>query len=145
MAITAWFDLKLVQYNILNTFVNVNIDEEVYIYIPLGYREGGQILWLNKALFRLRRSPLLWQKKLITILIALRFEPVLHKPYCLTKNSILVFFYIDNIVFTYQKDHKKEATKLIQKLDSQYKLLGGRELQWFLSINILCDHTNKQI
>jgi hypothetical protein len=115
------------------------------MHMPPGYREGGQILWLNKALFGLRRSLLLWQKKLITTLIALGFEPVLHKLCCLTKNSILVFFYVDNIVFVYQKDCKKEATELIQKLDSQYKLLGGRELQWFLSINILCNHANKQI
>jgi hypothetical protein len=77
----------------------------------------------------LRVLTLLWQKKLIITLITLRFEPVPHKPYCLTKNSILVFFYMDDIVFTYWKDHKKEATKLIQKLDSQYKLSGGRELQ----------------
>jgi hypothetical protein len=113
--------------------------------MPPGYREGGQILQLNKALFRLRRSLLLWQKKLTITLIALRFEPVLHKPCCLTKNSILVFFYMDDIVFTYWKDYKKEATKLIQKLDSQYKLSGGRELQWFLGINILYDYANKQI
>jgi hypothetical protein len=107
-----------VQYDILNAFVNVDIDKEVYMYMPLGYREGGQILQLNKALFGLRRSPLLWQKKLITILIALRFEPILHEPCYLTKNSILVFFYVDDIVFAYWKDYKKEATKLIQKLDS---------------------------
>jgi hypothetical protein len=31
MAITAQFDLELVQYNIMNAFVNVNIDEEVYM------------------------------------------------------------------------------------------------------------------
>jgi hypothetical protein len=128
MVITARFDLKLVQYDVLNAFVNVNIDKEVYIHMLLGYREGGQILQLNKALFGLRRSLLLWQKKLTKTLIALRFEPVLHEPCCLTKNNILVFFYVDDIVFIYWKDHKKEATKLIQKLDSQYKLSGGREL-----------------
>jgi hypothetical protein len=33
MAIMAWFDLKLVQYNILNAFVNINIDKEVYMYM----------------------------------------------------------------------------------------------------------------
>jgi hypothetical protein len=90
-----------VQYDILNAFVNIDIDKEVYIHMPLGYREGGQILQLNKALFGLRRSLLLWQKKLTITLIALGFEPVPHKPCCLTKNGILVFFYMDNIVFAY--------------------------------------------
>jgi hypothetical protein len=145
MAIAARFDLELVQYDVVNAFVNINIDEEVYMHMLPGYREGGKILRLNKALFKLRRSPLLWQRKLTTALISLRFEPVPHKPCCLTKNGILVFFYVDNIVFTYCKNCKREANELIQQLDSQYKLSGGGDLQWFLGINVIRDHVNKRL
>jgi hypothetical protein len=31
MAIVAWFDFELVQYDVMNAFVNVNIDKEVYM------------------------------------------------------------------------------------------------------------------
>jgi hypothetical protein len=118
MAIVAQFDLKLVQYNVINAFVNVNIDKEVYMQILLGYKEAGKILQLNKALFGLRRSPLLWQRKLTIALISIIFKPVPHKLCCLTKDGILVFFYINNIVFTYCKNCKREANEVIQQLYS---------------------------
>jgi len=39
MAIAARFDLNLVQYDVLNAFVNADLDEEVYMHMPPGYRE----------------------------------------------------------------------------------------------------------
>jgi hypothetical protein len=113
IAIAARFDLELVQYDVMNAFVNVDIDKEVYMQMPPGYKEAGKILQLNKALFGLRRSPLLWQRKLTTALISIGFEPVPHEPCCLTKDGILVFFYVDDIVFTYCKNHKREANEVI--------------------------------
>lgn len=36
MAITAAFDLKLRQYNIINAFVNSPIDKDIYYELPEG-------------------------------------------------------------------------------------------------------------
>jgi hypothetical protein len=44
MVIAAWFNLELVQYDVMNAFVNVDIDEEVYMQILPGYKEAGKIL-----------------------------------------------------------------------------------------------------
>ena len=60
IAIATRFDLELIQYNIVNIFINVDIKEDVFIKIPPGYRRTGTILKLNKALYGLRKSPLLW-------------------------------------------------------------------------------------
>ena len=54
------FDLELIQYNAINAFVNAKLDEEVYIKIPLAYRHTGTILKLERALYSLRKSLLLW-------------------------------------------------------------------------------------
>ncbi|KAL3708719.1 hypothetical protein TMatcc_006703 [Talaromyces marneffei ATCC 18224] len=59
IAITARFNLELKQYNAVNAFVNAKLDEEMFMRIAPGYREPGKIYQLNKALYRLRRSPLL--------------------------------------------------------------------------------------
>lgn len=59
MAISARFDLELIQYDVVNAFVNTDLLFEVYIRLPLGYRKGGLVLRLRKALYGLRQAPLL--------------------------------------------------------------------------------------
>jgi hypothetical protein len=63
----------LIQYNAVNTFVNTGLEEDVFIKMPLGYRRTGTIFKLNKALYSLQKSLLLWQKELIRTIRQLGF------------------------------------------------------------------------
>jgi uncharacterized protein (DUF1330 family) len=60
MAIAARFDLELIQYDAVNAFVNAKLEDTVFMQMPPGYKTPGKILRLNKALYGLRQSPLLW-------------------------------------------------------------------------------------
>ena len=62
MAIAARFDLEMIQYDAINAFVHADLDEEVYIKMPPGHQRNSVILQLRKALYGLRKSPLLWQR-----------------------------------------------------------------------------------
>jgi hypothetical protein len=84
--------------------------------MPLGYRRTGTILKLNKALYGLRKSPLLWQKELTRTIRKLGFEPVPHEPCCFMKNGIVMFFYVDDIVFMFKKHQKEIALGLVNQL-----------------------------
>jgi hypothetical protein len=101
MAIVARFDLEILQYDAVNAFVNANLDEDVYMELPLGHRKAGRILHLKKALFGLHKSPLLWQRLFKQSLIDIGFQPVPHEPCCLSREGILIFFYVDDIVLAY--------------------------------------------
>jgi hypothetical protein len=103
MAIAARFDLKLLQYDVINAFVNAELKQDVYMQMPPGYRRPGLILKLQKALYGLRQSPLLWQKELTATLTNLRFKPMPHEPCCLLKGGIIVFFYVDDLIVAYEK------------------------------------------
>jgi hypothetical protein len=59
IAIAARFDLELIQYDAVNAFVNAKLEEDVFIKMPPGHRRTGTILKINKALYGLRKSPLL--------------------------------------------------------------------------------------
>ena len=59
IAIAARFDLGLLQYDAVNAFVNARLEEDMSMKMPPGHRRNGTILKLNKALYGLRRSPLL--------------------------------------------------------------------------------------
>ncbi len=59
MAIAAYFDLNIQQFDVINTFTNTTINELIYVRYPDGYHVLGHCLMLRKALYGLLRSPLL--------------------------------------------------------------------------------------
>ena len=83
IAIAARFDLELKQYDAVNAFVHAPLRETVLMRLPPGRRAPGRILTLNKALYGLRKSPLLWQQLFTEKLQSLGFEPIPHEPCCL--------------------------------------------------------------
>jgi hypothetical protein len=117
MAIAARFDLELKQYDAVNAFVHASLDEEIYMRKPPGYRNDSNILKLNKALYGLRRSPLLWQKAFTAILLRLGFK----------------------------KSEHCRAMRLISRLKEHFNISGGEDLQWFLGIEIHRDRSQKLI
>jgi hypothetical protein len=46
MAIAARFDLKLIQYDVVNTFVNANLSRDIYMPMLPEFGRPGQILKL---------------------------------------------------------------------------------------------------
>ena len=77
LAVATKFDLETLQVDAVNAFVHANLDETVFMRIPPGYLQSGKVLKLNKALYGLRRSPLLWQQKLTNEIKKLGFKEIL--------------------------------------------------------------------
>jgi hypothetical protein len=65
MAIAAALDLEIIQLDAANAFLNSDIDEEVYIECPEGFKRPGKVLRLLKALYGLKQAPLLWYQHLL--------------------------------------------------------------------------------
>ena len=141
IAIATRFNLKLLQFNAINAFVNVDLDEDIFIRILPGYRRFGTILKLNKALYDLRRLPLLQQRTLSRALQKLGFKAVPYEPYTFTRNEVIIFFYVDDIVIAFREVQRQEVLRTIIQLRSRYQLTGGKPLQWFLGIEVLRDRT----
>ena len=62
------FDLEIFQINAVNVFVYTDLDELVYIKNPPGFPAPKTVLKLNKALYSLKRLPLLWQTMFTRVL-----------------------------------------------------------------------------
>lgn len=145
MAIAAHRDLELRQYDVTNAFVHASIDREVYMRMPHGHQKPGTILQVNKALYGLRISPLLWEKEFTSILVSLGFKIVLHEACCLIRNDIIVFFYVDDIIVAFAKAEEQDSQQAIKLLQGKCTLTGGNELQWFLGVEVVRDRSNKRI
>jgi hypothetical protein len=60
IAITTKFNLETTQIDVVNAFVYCDLDEVVYIKLPLGFNgKKDKVLRLRKALYGLRRLLLL--------------------------------------------------------------------------------------
>lgn len=139
MAIAAKFDLELKQYDAVNAFVNAKLTKEVYMRMPPGYRKPETVVQLQRALYGLRESPLLWQRELTKSLCEIGFTPIPHEPCCFSRGGVLLFVYVDDIVVAYKKKSQRIADEAIEALRAKYNLTGGNDLQWFLGVEVIRD------
>jgi hypothetical protein len=84
---------------------------------------------LRKALYRLRRSPLLWQQKLTDVFTNLGFKSVPQKLCVAISGKTIVFYYVDNIVFAYRKQDKPLVNRAIKGLKKQFEITDCGELK----------------
>jgi len=59
------------------------------------------------------------------------------------KSKIVIFFYVNNIVFCYKKTNEKKIQKAIKELSKEYQMSTFGELKWFLRIYMLCNYSQK--
>ena len=59
------------------------------------------------------------------------------------KNRIVIFFYINNIVFCYKKTDEKKAYEVIKELSKEYQINTLSELKWFLKIYVLYNYSQR--
>ncbi|KAM4061869.1 reverse transcriptase (RNA-dependent DNA polymerase) [Hirsutella rhossiliensis] len=147
MAIAAEHDLELEQMDAVNAFVHAPLDDEevIFMRMPPGFQKRGKVLRLRKALYGLRRSPLLWQQMLTSSLEELGFRKVPQEPCVMMKGAVTVFFYVDDIIWAFRKEDEgvvEEATRGLQKKISLTRL---GEPRWFLGIRILRDRQRKTL
>lgn len=62
-----------------------------------------------------------------------------------SKNKIISFFYVDDIVFAYKKDQANEV-KYIRKLLQQKLIIKEvSKLKWFLGLHVVQNHSKQTI
>jgi hypothetical protein len=151
MALTAAFDLEIIQIDAINAFVNAPIDEDIYIPIPQAYMhmEGkqGKALKLRKALYGLRKSPKLWFNHFSTTLRELGLIPVPDEPYLFVHPTELrmVFFYVDDILIFGKPGSTAELEALARKIEETYDIRRIKDVNHFLNVRIIRDRPNRRL
>ena len=145
MAIAARFDLNAEQVDAITAFINGTLDEEVYTHMPDGFKIPGKCLLLKRALYGLRRSPLIWLQEFSNTLIKLGLTPAPESPCLFTNGRIIVFFYVDDVVILYHKIHEAEYLEFKKALLNAYQFKDLGELKWFLGIRIIRDRANRRL
>lgn len=146
MAIVAAFDLETRQFDVLNAFVNSELDEPTYCYPPDGWENSkGIYLHLLRALYGLKQAPSLWYKNLSNTLSELGLEPVPGIDCLFVNDFIILFFFVDDIVMMFDRRHVAKADEFQAKLFKAYEMRYLGELQWFLGIRIQRDRPSRKL
>ena len=145
MAVTAAFDLEARQLDAVNAFTNSQLDETVYIEFPDGYQMPGYCILLQRALYGLRRSPLLWFKEFSSTLVELKLVMVKEDVCVFTNGWMLVFFFVDDITILCKTADLPRLESFVQNLMQRYELRDLGELSWFLGIRILRDRPRRRL
>ncbi|SCO92621.1 uncharacterized protein FRV6_16749 [Fusarium oxysporum] len=108
--------MDLIQYDEINAFVNVRLDHQVLMKMPLGYRQQGNIMLIQQAVYGQQESPFLRQKDFTASLQGLGFKPTRGEPCRMTKDGIIVFFYVDDIVFACRRNKRQALQQAVVDL-----------------------------
>jgi len=112
IAIAAVFDLEIWHLDAVNAFTNSSLDETIHCTYQLGFEIEGQCLHLLRALYSLRRSPLLWLRELSQTLVSLGFKEALEGSCLFTDGCLIVLFYVDDLLLLGQKENITELCRL---------------------------------
>jgi hypothetical protein len=145
MAIAAYFNMEVRQYDAVNAFTNARLATSVYCHPPEGFSDPDRLWELRRALYGLKASPLLWYKELTKTLAELGLREVKDAP-CLWKNEkLLVFFYVDDIVVLAKPAHITALDDFERKLLRRYEIRSLGELSTFCGIQTHRDRSSGSI
>ncbi len=138
MTFVADFHFKIKQLNAVNVFLNVFNDEKIYCHMSNEYKQFKKILKLLRALYDQKKSFMLWLRILIDKCIELELNFIFDE-FCLffDDNEILMFFYVNDIIFAFIASRKKDAENLIRRLKNIFDMKNLNSLNFFFDVRIL--------
>jgi hypothetical protein len=75
LALAAIEDMEIHQMDVKTTFLNGDLEEEIYMEQPQGFTQEGEhlVCKLHKSMYGLKQSPRAWNKKLDVFLKSIKF------------------------------------------------------------------------
>ena len=140
LALAATEDLHLRSVDISHAFINSDIDTEIYMTQPEGFRQGGQeiVCRVNKSLYGLKQAGHLWSKQLQDALEKMGFRRIHSDPsvYIYDQDGIKVIvpIFVDDITFAGASE--KDLDDFVAKLATHFKLRDLKPTSFLLGIEI---------
>jgi len=143
LSIAAACDYELDQMDVPVAFQQADLDEEVYMELPDGYRELREhlVCKLKKALYGLKQGPRNWWLLISRFLVELGFKATVSDP-CLffkrskTRRLLLLFLFVDDMQVGYFRDDRAEWAALKALLVQRFNTKDMGASTWILGMRI---------
>ena len=145
MALVAAFDLETQQYDVVNAFVNSELETPIACHYPEGFlpNDCTQTLLIRRALYGLPESPLLWSRNFSDTLQSFGLNQVPGVNCLFTNGNLLVLYYVDDIIVT---AFKFESIMRFQaKLMASYEVRCLGSVSMFLGIRVVRNRQERKL
>ncbi|CAL1401965.1 unnamed protein product [Linum trigynum] len=139
LAIASAKDWALHQLDVSNAFLHGDLEEEVYMDLPPGISDSGQVCRLRKSLYGLKQASRQWFAKLTSALLSFGYTQS-NSDYSMfihhsnSSGTSVLLVYVDDIIIAGDDVHSITALK--QFLHSQFKIRDLGNLHYFLGLEI---------
>eukprot|EP00253_Pinus_taeda_P027417 PITA_27417 len=141
LALSSFQRFKVFQMDMKSTFLNGDLEEEVYIEQRHGFILGNDpnlVCRLKKALYGLKQAPRAWYYRLDKYLHQQGFSKgsADNNLYIKVENekSLILVVYVDDIIFGNNEEAMSQSFALVMQKEFEMSLLG--ELTYFLGVQI---------
>ena len=129
---------SLNQLDVKNVFLNGDLEEEVFMSLPPGFKErlgSDKVYRLRKFLYGLKQSPSAWFERFGKAVISYGFHQSQANHTMFYKHSkegkvAILIVYVDDIILT--SDDVVELERLKRKLANDFKIKDLGMLKYFL-------------
>ena len=151
LALAASNDYEVHQMDVKTAFLNGDLDEDIYMHQPDGYRVSGgqeQHVWkLRKSLYGLKQAGRAWNKTMDAALIELGLRPT-HSDSCVyvMRNSNTVMYllvYVDDLLLVASDSDQLASVKT--QLGNRFDMKDMGEAQFILGVQIKRDRAKRQL
>ncbi|XP_071700433.1 uncharacterized mitochondrial protein AtMg00810-like [Rutidosis leptorrhynchoides] len=137
-------DSDLFQLDINNAFLYGDLDECVYMTLPLGYynENDKRVCKLKRSLYGLKQAPRKWNEKLSSTLNGFRQSLNDYSLFIESDNDVFIaiLVYVDDIVVT--GNNTCEINKFKDFLKSKFQIKDLGVLKYFLGIEVIRENKN---
>jgi len=135
------------QYDVKNVFLHGELEEEVFIDLPLRFSHSlppNQVCKLKNALYGLKQSPKVWFKRFIKAMISMgyrqsQWDHTLFIKHSTSKGVIILIVYVDDIIIA--GDDLIERDMLRKRLAVEFEIKKLEKLKYFLDIEVAYSKT----
>jgi hypothetical protein len=153
LALSAAFDHELDQMDVPQAFLNADVDEEVYMELPEGYRTGREhmVCKLKKALYGLKQAPRNWYLLISKFVVEeLGYKATISDPCLFFKRSrsgrlLLLFLFVDDFQSSFHREDQGEWNESKAKLVARFRTKDLGASTWILGMRITRDRKARTI
>jgi hypothetical protein len=142
LSLAANQDWPLHQLDIKNAFLNGDLEEEVYMEIPLGLETSSnvnRVCRLKKSLYGLKQSPWAWFDRFTKTIAQYGYSQCQADHTLFVKTSpekeiAILIVYVDDIILT--GDYEEELVRLKKLLAKEFEIKDLGYLKYFLGMEV---------
>jgi hypothetical protein len=144
LSLAAKWDHELDQLDVPTAFLNADLEEEVYMELPEGYRDGKEhlVCRLKKSLYGLKQSPRNWYMLVSKfILDELGYKPTVSDPCLFHRRSksgrlMMLFLFVDDFQSSYHHEDTAEWSEVKDRLVRRFNTKDLGPSKWILGMCI---------